>query len=73
MWQQNQVQARGVGRRDNQRKLAGGGCGKDPCGWNNALVEEAGSGCEREVWQKRTATDGGAVGRMREHERYIND
>ena len=43
-----QTQARGAGRRDERRRLAGGRCRQRPGGWYFALGKEVGSGYKRE-------------------------
>ena len=57
-----QTQAYGAVRRDERRRLVGGGCGRRTGGWCSAPGEEVRSGCYREVLRLRTAADGGAVG-----------
>ena len=42
---------RGVGHRNDWRKLAVGGCGQCPGGRRTAPGEEVVSGCDREVWR----------------------
>ena len=64
--EQQHTQARGAGRRDEQQNLEGGGCGRHPYGRRSALGEEVGTGCDRDILQRQTATDGGALGRIRE-------
>ena len=57
-----QIQARGAGRRDEQRIMTGGRCGKCPGGRRSTPGEELGSGCYIEVLRRRKAADWGAVG-----------
>ena len=47
-----QMQARGMGRRDERRRLAGGGRGQRPCGQQPAQVEDMGSGCTYRCYDK---------------------
>ena len=55
-----QNQAHGAGRRDKQRRLKGGGCGKIMGIRCTTLWEEVGSGCYKErVGATMTATEGG--------------
>ena len=60
------MQAHGVGRRDELRKLAGARCGQRPGGRRSTTGEEVGSDCDREVRQQLTFTDRRAVGQRRE-------
>ena len=60
--ERKQAQARGTGRRDEQRELAYGGCSKRLGGRCTAPGEDVGSGCDREVLRRLTATDRGGGG-----------
>ena len=47
-WDTDQRQARSTRRRDERRRIEGGGCGRRPGGRRFMLVEEVGIGCKRE-------------------------
>ena len=63
------VKACRVGRIDKRQRLAGGGYGHRPCGRHYTPVEDGKSKCGREMWQRRNATDGGAVVQSKDQER----
>ena len=56
---QQQTQARDAGRRDERRRVEGGGDGKRPGGRRSVPGKEVGIGCNREVIRQQPLLMGG--------------